>query len=265
LPPTVINSNPSYCTTDNPTVANLDINLTATGTITWYTDATLAIVLASTDALIDGEDYFATQTGGSGCPSSIGVQVDVTINDTPTPTLNDPSLTYCINDGPTINDLTLNITEYDASLSNLVWYDAATGGNTITDTSTLSSNTNYYAVLVDPVTGCESSIRLDVLPDLTDCGKLVIPDGFSPNDDGTNDTFDIDNLNVLYPNFVMEIYNRYGNLIYKGNTSTPRFNGKSNQSGTVGSGDLPVGVYFYIFNYNDGINKPEQGRLYLSR
>jgi hypothetical protein len=63
----------------------------------------------------------------------------------------------------------------------------------------------------------------------------------------------------------MEIYNRYGNLIYKGNASSPRFNGKSNQSGTIGSGDLPVGVYFYIFNYNDGINKHEQGRLYLSR
>ena len=63
----------------------------------------------------------------------------------------------------------------------------------------------------------------------------------------------------------MEIYNRYGNIVYKGNANSPRFNGKSNQSGTIGKGDLPVGVYFYIFNFNDGINKPEQGRLYLSR
>ncbi|WP_298237595.1 gliding motility-associated C-terminal domain-containing protein [uncultured Algibacter sp.] len=263
-PPTVINSNPSYCLVDNPTVADLDMNLTATGTITWYTDATLTIVLAPTDTLVDDEDYFATQTGGSGCPSSVSVQVDVTINDTPTPTLSDPSLTYCINDGPTINNLTSNI-DYDLSLFNVVWYDAIIGGNAISDTSTLSNNTTYYAVLVDSVTGCESSIRLDVTPDLTGCEKVVFPDGFSPNGDPVNETFDVENLDVLYPNFVMEIYNRYGNLVYKGNASTPRFNGKSNQSGTIGSADLPVGVYFYIFNFNDGINKPEQGRLYLSR
>ena len=195
----------------------------------------------------------------------MSVQVNVTINDTPTPTLSDPTLTYCINDGPTIDDLTLNIAEYDSLLNNVIWYDAITGGNVISDTSALSNNTTYYGVLVDPVTGCESSIRLDVLPDLTDCEKVVFPDGFSPNGDGTNDTFDVDNLDVLYPNFEMEIYNRYGNIVYKGNASSPRFDGKSNQSGTLSKGDLPVGVYFYIFNFNDGTNKPEQGRLYLSR
>lgn len=264
-PPTVVNPNPSYCLVDNPTVADLDMNLTATGMITWYTDATLTITLNPADNLIDGEDYFARQTGTSGCPSSVSVQVDVSINDTATPSLSDPSETYCINDGPTINDLNLNIVEYDASSNNIVWYDALTGGNVVNDPDLLSNNTTYYAALVDPITGCESSIRLEVIPDLSDCGELVIPDGFSPNGDGTNDTFDVDNLDVLFPDFVMEIYNRYGNLVYKGNASTARFDGKSNQSGTFGQGDLPVGVYFYVFNFNDGVKKPIQGRLYLSR
>ena len=118
--------------------------------------------------------------------------------------------------------------------------------------------------MFNPTTGCESSVRLAVTPDLTSCGKIVLPDGFSPNGDGVNDTFSYNNLEILYPKFEIEIFNRYGNVIYKGTAATPRFDGTSNQSG-LGNGKLPVGVYFYIFKFNDGQNKPEQGRLYLSR
>lgn len=264
-PPTILDPNPSFCLVDNPTVADLNTVISASGTVTWYADAALTTQLNTTDVLIDGEDYYATNTDTSGCPSSANVQVDATVNDTPTPTLEDSSMEYCINDSPTINTLSLNITEYDDTSNNLVWYDAETGGNSISASASLSNNTTYYVALVDATTGCESSIRLKVNPDLTACGVIVLPDGFSPNGDGTNDTYDVDNLDVLYPNFEIEIYNRYGNLVYKGNAQTPRFNGKSNQSRTLGSGDLPVGMYYYIFKFNDGVNKPKQGNLYLSR
>ncbi|MDO5979419.1 gliding motility-associated C-terminal domain-containing protein [Flavivirga spongiicola] len=264
-PPIVNNATMEFCLIDNPTVADLDAALTATGTITWYEDAALTTQLNATDTLVDGEDYYATQTNASGCESSTNVQVDVIVNDTPTPTLDNLAAEYCINDGPIINDLSLNITEYNASTSNIVWYDAASNGSVISDSSTLNHNVTYYAALVDGTTGCESSVRLAITTDLTSCGKLILPDGFSPNGDGTNDTYDFDNLHILYPNFVIEIFNRYGNIVYKGNANTPRFDGISNQSRTIGSGDLPVGVYYYIFNFNDGENKPEQGRLYLSR
>ena len=262
--PVVVDPNPTFCMADNPTVADLDASITATGTIIWYTDATLTTALSSTDVLIDGEDYFATQTNSTGCESSQNVQVDVTINDTATPTLSNPSEDYCINDNPTIMDLTLNITEYDSNTNNIIWYDVATGGSALTSSSMLSNGVTYYAAMYDATTGCESSVRLAVLPDVTACGKLVLPDGFSPNGDGVNDTYDYNNLDILYPNFEIEIFNRYGNVVYKGNASTPRFDGTSNQS-SLGDGKLPVGVYYYIFKFNDGQNKPEQGRLYLSR
>ncbi len=265
VPPTIVDANPIYCVVDNPTVADLSTTVSGTGQITWYEDATLTTVLDATVALEDGEDYFATQTGTSGCESSVNVQITVTVSDAPTPTLIDPDSELCINDSPTINELTLNVLQYDASLNNVIWYDAETNGNVISSTTPLTVGTTYYAVLVNATTGCESSVPLAVTPDLTGCGLIMIPDGFSPNGDGTNDTFDIDNANLLYPNFEMEIYNRYGNIVYKGKASTPRFNGKSNQSRTLGSGDLPVGIYYYIFNFNDGVTKAKQGTLYLSR
>ncbi|WP_204244183.1 gliding motility-associated C-terminal domain-containing protein, partial [Wocania ichthyoenteri] len=262
--PTVTNDSPEFCLVDTPIVSDLDSTISSTGTINWYEDAALTLPLTGIEALVDGEDYYATQTNSSGCESSTSAQIDVTVNDTPTPTLLDASEEYCINDDPTINDLSLNITEYNASSNNVIWYDASTGGSTISSSTPLT-NTTYYAILIDPVTGCESSVRLELTPNVTACGKLQIPDGFSPNRDGINDTFDVDNLAILYPNFEMEIYNRNGNIVYKGNANTPRFDGTSNQSRVISSGDLPVGVYFYIFRFNDGENKPEQGRLYLSR
>ena len=260
----VLDSNPEYCLANSPTVADLSISIRPTGTVNWYDDLALTIPVLSTDALIDGEDYYATQTNSTGCESSIPVQIIPTINDTPTPTLIDPSIEYCINDDPTIETLSLNIVEYDSAQDNLAWYDVQTGGVAI-DSNSLLTNITYYVALIDATTGCESSVRLMVTPDLTACGKISLPDGFSPNGDGTNDTYEVDNLSILYPNFEIEIYNRNGNIVYKGNANTPRFDGTSNQGRIVAKGDLPVGVYFYIFRFNDGETKPEQGRLYLSR
>ncbi len=264
--PTIIvnDANPAFCLVDSPTVADLAIAIRPSGTVNWYEDASLTLPLTGTEGLTDGEDYYATQTTTSGCESSVAVQIIATVNDAPTPTLADASEDYCINDNPTILDLSNNILEYDSNTDNVVWYNAATGGSTLSESEMLT-NTTYYATLIDASTGCESSARLAVTPDVTACGKVNLPDGFSPNGDGVNDTYDVDNLALLYPNFEIEIFNRNGNVVYKGNANTPRFDGTSNQSRVVSKGKLPVGVYFYIFKFNDGENQPEQGRLYLSR
>ncbi len=264
-PATVVNTAPEFCLVDAPTVADLDASLVLVGTVTWYEDEALTQPLLATEALAT-ETYYATQTNASGCESSRAVVVNAIVNDTPTPTLEDPEEVYCINDdpGPSLQTLTENIFEYDVDLENVVWYDVPEGGERLS-IETLLAVTSYYAALIDPVTGCESALRLEVAPDITACGLLEIPDGFSPNGDGNNDTFDMDNIAIIHPNFDIEIFNRNGNIVYKGNANTPRFDGTSNQNRVAFKGDLPVGVYFYIFNFNDGENNPVQGRLYLSR
>ena len=173
--PTVLDANPTFCRADNPTVNDLNASISATGTLTWYTDNTLTTSLNGSESLIDGEDYYVTQTNGSGCESSQSVSVIATVNDAPTLTLINPNIDYCINDNLTIADLTLNITEYNASSNNIVWYDSVTNGNVISSGTLLTNATTYYAVIVDSSTGCESSVRLAVTPDLSACGKLVLP------------------------------------------------------------------------------------------
>jgi gliding motility-associated-like protein len=95
---------------------------------------------------------------------------------------------------------------------------------------------------------------------------LLIPDGFSPNSDTINDTFEIVDLPLLFPNFKLQIYNRYGNILYVGNINTPNWDGTTTAGGiTTGGNVVPTGVYFFILEFNDGVKEPLQGRLYLSR
>lgn len=264
-PPLVVNSTASYCKENLPTVSDLDENVTGTA-IKWYAQETDTTPLDPTIALENNEDYYATQTGASNCESSTRVRVDVIINDADTPELTGDN-EFCIIDEPTLLELSQDIEEYDASAtpSIITWYDAPTGGNILPVSTEMVINTTYYASLTDPITNCRSSERLAVTPNLTACGNVIVPDGFSPNADGTNDTLDIDGLDLLFPNFEMEIYNRYGNIVYKGNVGTPRFDGTSNQSRLVSKGDLPVGVYYYILNLNDNSTKPLEGSIYLNR
>ena len=101
--------------------------------------------------------------------------------------------------------------------------------------------------------------------DLSVC-DVVIPDGFSPNNDGINDTFEIPNLAILYPNFKLEIYNRYGSLVYTGTINKANWEGTTTEKGlNLGDKLLPTGVYFYILDFKDGTRKAIQGRVYLNR
>ena len=182
------------------------------------------------------------------------------ISDEATPTIS--GNVFCIQDNPKVSDLTTNV----SPSGTITWYDAPTGGTAYTGSESLINGNTYYASIIIGG-GCESSVRLAVTVDLTSgCSDLFIPDGFSPNNDGLNDEFYIKNISDLYPNFKLEIFNRYGNMVYSGNINTPNFNGKSNQSTFIGKEVLPSGVYFYILYYNDATNKqPQQGRIYLSR
>ncbi|WP_117171958.1 T9SS type B sorting domain-containing protein, partial [Lutibacter oceani] len=100
---------------------------------------------------------------------------------------------------------------------------------------------------------------------------LTIAEGFSPNGDGINDVFEIEFLEVLFPNFGMEIVDRYGNLVYKykhnGNPyQTPEWwNGFSSGSMNFNNEALPSGTYFYTIYFNNNERKPQTGWIYLRK
>ncbi len=89
---------------------------------------------------------------------------------------------------------------------------------------------------------------------------LVIPHGYSPNSDGVHDTFYIRGLTRLTAD--VQIYNRWGNLVYQQRNYQNNWNGHSNTGLRVNS-ELPDGTYYYVIKLND--NRKFAGYLTLAR
>ena len=100
--------------------------------------------------------------------------------------------------------------------------------------------------------------------------EVFYPEGFSPNGDNINDTFEIPGLGYLYPNFKMEIYTRWGNKVfdYVNNARTQPlwWDGFSNGNLTFnGSKQVPTGTYYYIIYFNQDNKEPISNWIYLNR
>ena len=106
-----------------------------------------------------------------------------------------------------------------------------------------------------------------------DCGNIIVHNAFSPNNDGINEVFIIENIDDIrcYPTNSLEIYNRWGVLIYENqgyDNNTKAFRGISEGRLTVNqSQELPTGTYFYILQYttSEGRIIKESKYLYISR
>jgi gliding motility-associated-like protein len=75
---------------------------------------------------------------------------------------------------------------------------------------------------------------------------VIIPDGFSPNGDDNHDVLAIYNPAGHIIN--VEIYNRWGNLVYEKTNYKDEFSGKANAGGIIIGGELPDGTYFATFD-----------------
>ena len=84
---------------------------------------------------------------------------------------------------------------------------------------------------------------------------IIVPNVITVNGDGTNDTWEIENIEG-YPNSIIEIYNRWGNLVWKAEGYPKNWDGTNYRNGQV----LPDGTYFYIINlHSDIYPEPQTG------
>lgn len=102
-------------------------------------------------------------------------------------------------------------------------------------------------------------------------GGLVVYTGVTPNGDGVNDYFFIDNQNPNIKNIHVEIFNRWGVKVFETNNygdGGEVFDGYSTGRLTIkDSEQLPSGTYYYVLDYLFGPSNDRQkqaGFLYLS-
>ncbi|HTB06042.1 MAG TPA: gliding motility-associated C-terminal domain-containing protein, partial [Bacteroidia bacterium] len=125
--------------------------------------------------------------------------------------------------------------------STYLWQPSSSlNDSTSADPIATPTTTTTYTVLVTTSTGCTAidTVTVIVLP------QLVIPDGFTPNGDGTNDVWNLRNVSE-FPGIVVEVFNRWGEQLFRSaGYKTP-------WDGTYDGKPLPVGTYYYVINLND--------------
>ena len=77
---------------------------------------------------------------------------------------------------------------------------------------------------------------------------IFVPNAFSPNGDGVNDTWNIPAL-AAYPGYEISVYNRWGQKVFNTRSMLKAWDGKLNGK------PLPVGAYNYFINMGSGLNQ----------
>ena len=85
----------------------------------------------------------------------------------------------------------------------------------------------------------------------------------TPNGDGQNDILELDGI-TQSPNNSLQIFNRYGVMVYSKDNYRNEFDGRSNRDSAINQqAGLESGVYFYILTMHD-LRQKHQGYLYIS-
>ena len=102
-----------------------------------------------------------------------------------------------------------------------------------------------YWLIVKNQFGCVSADTIEIVEECPP--NLYIPNSFSPNNDGINESFEVKGQNII--EYEIMIYDRWGEQIF--------INHDLNQSwdGTYKGKMCPVGVYYWMINHSSYWNK----------
>ncbi len=128
----------------------------------------------------------------------------------------------------------LHVLEAGSEYSSYLWQDGSTAS------SFAAIDEGEYWVQITDTNNCKSSDTAW----LTYCpGDIFVPNAFTPNKDGINDTFRPVNTGNTLLDFSMIIFNRWGQKIFETNDFL------SGWDGTMNSNELPSGLYTYVIIY----------------
>jgi gliding motility-associated-like protein len=249
--PTVasVTSGGTYCQGD--AVNNVLANVSGTGpwTVDYTVDGVTQSATGSSSPVSLGNApgvYVVTNLSDANCPNGANGSQTITVNPLPNSPLTSADTTYCS---------TWTIQQMTAAGNGGVftWYSDATLTNQLATGATLLPGSNegvatYY--VTETLLGCEGPSS-PIVVSIEFC-EIVIPSAFTPNGDQVNDLWNILELDNVYPNNLVQVFNRWGEKIYesdKGDYLGRPWDGFYNNT------KLPVASYFYILDLGDGSDK----------
>ncbi len=181
-------------------------------------------------------NYAVTVTDANGCTATNSYDVGIggnAIHVTHTTGLNEHNLGY----------IDITVTGGDGTYT-YQWSNGAT-----TEDLNNIEQSGTYMVTVTDMEGCMGFDTIDV-----NLG-LVVSTVITPNGDGRNDTWKIIGVEN-YKHLTLEVYNRWGNLIFKYDGPAEEYLSKEKQwNGTYNGKLVPFGSYLYIVKADDVIKK----------
>ena len=146
----------------------------------------------------------------------------------------------------TILDPEIKLDENATGGVQYIWYvgsDSVAQGPTTNYTFQDTGRFNIGMVVID-ANGCADTVwqEIYIAPDYS----LFAPNAFTPNEDGTNDVWALQNLES-FPDAVVKIYNRWGDLVFKSNGYNTPWDGNHQLTNLK----LPNAVYYYVIQNVD--------------
>lgn len=116
--------------------------------------------------------------------------------------------------------------------------------------------TTTYVVTATDAWGCQNTDEATVFVDFNTPIEGLVPNTFTPNGDGINDTWVIPILEY-FPNNTVQVYNRWGGEVFKA---------ENYSTGTAWNGsDLPEGTYFWVIKLSTQGNNVHRGTITIVR
>jgi len=169
-------------------------------------------------------------TGAGPCNISTDEMV---IKFIPPPTVNAGGTVFVLH-GKTI---TLNPTVSDNNVQYLWTPNKDIDNNTIKNPTITGDVDITYTLTVTDSRGCVSSDKVSVKVSPV----VVIPNTFTPNNDGINDLWNIQGL-IAYQQATVDVFDRYGQKVFH-SLGYPKA-----WDGTYGGKSLPTGTYYYVID-----------------
>ncbi len=148
-----------------------------------------------------------------------------------------------------IDNNTVQFTNQSVGYENLVWWDfgdQSTPSNTFSPLHDYTGDGTYIVTLVvENFAGCLDTVQYSIVvkPEF----YIYIPNAFSPNNDGTNDTFNAKGTG--FDVYTMRIFNRWGNLIFETSSLAVGWDGRGTNGKLVAT---DIYVYEVAVKIKDG-------------
>lgn len=218
---------PTGCTGGSGSIQTTVTGGTAPYTYAWSNGATTPAIQQLTSG-----NYILTVTDAAGCtardtffvPAPAALQISLG-NDT----------TICSG---------MPLTLSPGSFSSYLW---STGSTAPSITATAPGP---YSVTVTATNGCTASVSVTIS---TDCSAMQFPNAFSPNNDGINDLFGPAGNTGGTENYVLSVYNRYGQRVFSAGSPQQKWNG------LIAGKPAPAGAYVWVVQYRF-LNEPVHAR-----